>query len=138
VIPWQGHKFSCTQHGSFRFIFLGLKSREKWNGWLVMYSRNDPCGVQSMSAQCLAWLFAVSSAAQVREGRAARPDAGGSTKGKANPLQGTEITPTRRLGVGALGSFQLAISSGFPQEVISAEYIPSARMPEFPKALMSG
>jgi len=51
---------------------------------------------------------------------------------RVNPLQGTEITPTRRLGVGALGSFQLAISSGFPQEVISAEYIPSARIRGMP------
>jgi len=39
------------QHGSFYFIFMGLKSREKWNGWLVMYSRNDPCGVQSIGGE---------------------------------------------------------------------------------------
>lgn len=69
------------------------------------------------------------AALQATRGRHARQHhAREHKRERANPLQGTEITPTRRLGVGALGSFQLAISSGFPREVISAEYIPSARM----------
>lgn len=52
----------------------------------------------------------------------------GAQKGKGTLCRAQKLLPPGGSGVEALGSFQLAISSGIPQEVICAEYIPSARM----------